>query len=496
MPTSETESVRLLLERAAQTDLSKLSEQELLDLDALVDYYNTLDPVTFAEMRLGIKPWTRQCELLRAVAEHPRVCVRSGHKVSKSLSAATIALWWVCRYPEGRVVLTGPGERQVKDILWREIQRLHRIALRPIGGRLSRNPEEGLRFPDGREIVGFSTNKPEKLAGYSGASMLFIVDEASGVDEEMFEALEGNRAGGAHIVMFSNPTRTSGTFFEAFHGAREYWHCIHISSEESPNVTGERSIPGLATPEWVDEKRMEWGEESPLFQVRVRGNFPSQAESAVIGMRLVDEGTARGKVAESYTETPEKLELGVDVARYGDDESVIFPVRGRRAYPPLIVQQGDVIHVANKARELALSMRHGNEVPLIKVDVIGIGAGVADYLRMFDDVDVADVNVAESPTCEDPGTPGYHRLRDQLWFTLKAWLGDGGSIPDDGKLHSELLAPTYRFTELGKIKVEGKDDIKKRLKRSPDRADALALAVYRAPRTVFENWRDADLRLV
>ncbi len=115
--------------------------------------------------------------------------------------------------------------------------------------------DAGLQMADGREIVGFSTDSPERMSGISGANLLFILDEASGIPEPIFEAVEGNRAGGAKVIMFSNPTSTSGTFYEAFHRKRNFWHTIHISAEESPNVTGGQiSIPGLATAEWVEEK--------------------------------------------------------------------------------------------------------------------------------------------------------------------------------------------------------------------------------------------------
>ncbi len=131
-------------------------------------------------------------------------------------------------------------------------------------------------------------------------------------------------AGGASILLISNPTQTSGTFYEAFTTKRHLWHTIHISSETTPNVTeGRTIIPGLATRAWVEEKKADWGEESPLFQVRVRGNFPDQAENSVIGLGLIEAARAR------YDNAPAALsgrfDLGVDVARYGDDTTVLQP---------------------------------------------------------------------------------------------------------------------------------------------------------------------------
>ncbi len=440
------------------------------------------DPVRFSSEVLRITPWSKQAEILHAVEAYPRVAVRSGHKVGKSTSAAILALWWMHRWDDGRVVMTAPTGRQVRIVLWREVARLYRRAggVAVLGGELHKVPDQGLQYADGREIVGFSTDEPERIAGVSGAHVLYIVDEGSGIEETIYEAIEGNRAGGAKLVVFGNPTQTAGTFYDAFTVAKDRWHCIHVSSEHSPNVTGECSIAGLATPEWVAEKLEEWGEESPLFQVRVRGNFPTQSENQVIGLQLVEGALSRYDDAEGQG----VLEIGVDPARFGDDETAIQPVRGTKAYPPTIVRSMDTVQVAGKVLEIARSMRMPGEVPRLKVDVIGVGAGVADHLRQHRDMSVLDVNVGESATVSIPGEPGYARLRDQIWFGLKAWLATGG-IPDDGKLQADMLAPQYGFTVDGRIKVDSKDDIKKRLKRSPDRADALALAVYNVPMVTF-----------
>lgn len=426
------------------------------------------EPVRFFREVLGITPWGRQQEILDAVARYPKVAVRSGHKVGKSISAAGVALWWVATRPGARVVLTSASYRQVRSILWRELRTLHTATRRPIGGELHLDPDSGLQFPDGREVVGFSTTEPERMSGISGAHLLFILDEASGIPAEIFEAIEGNRAGGAKVLMLSNPTRTSGTFFEAFNTKREFWHPLHISAEESPNVReGRIVIPGLATREWVEEKRREWGETSPLYQVRVRGDFPSQAENAIIPLVLVEDATGR------WAETPAdgRLILGVDVARFGDDETVIFPVRGPRAMEPIVIKGMDTVNVAGKVLETARTLRTPGEQPLVKVDVIGVGAGVYDHLSRSSDVEAVSVNVSNAAT-ED----GYALIRDQLWFSLKSWLATG-AVPSDAKLEAELVAPTYAFDTQGRTKVEPKEQIKQRLGRSPDRADALALAV-------------------
>jgi hypothetical protein len=452
---------------------ASLTDEEKIALGRALDEYEqaqrSQDPVEFSTNVLGIKPWSKQAHILRMIAKHDRVAVRSGHKVGKSTLASIAALWWMKRWTDGRVVMTAPTGRQVRIVLWREVTRLHKRALVSMGGTLHKLPELGLQYDDGREILGFATDEPERIAGVSGAHILYIVDEGSGVTEEIFEAIEGSRAGGAKLLVLGNPTRTSGTFYNAFTSAADVWCHLHVSSEDSPNVTGEANIPGLATPQWVEEKRQEWGEESPLYQVRVRGNFPTQAENAVMGLALVE--AARERYEDTAEDGP--LSIGVDVARFGDDETDIQPVRGYKALQATVLRSMDTVDVAGRALKVGRELARPGERPVFKVDVIGVGAGVADTLRA-NGADVIDVNVGESANDDN-----YSRLRDELWFGLRDWLKDGGAIPDDGKLQADLLAPTYSFLPTGKIKVESKDEIKKRLSgRSPDRADGLALAVY------------------
>lgn len=398
------------------------------------------------------------------------MAVRSGHKVGKSKCAAALALWFWSTHPQARVIMTAPSYRQVKSILWREITQLHAGARWPLGGVPSKDPDNGLRLADGRELVGFSTTTPERMAGISGPNVLFIIDEASGVPESIYEAIEGNRAGGARIVMFSNPTRTSGTFYDAFHSKREFWHTIHVSSLESPNVTGECNIQGLAIPEYIEEKKREWGEASSIYSVRVLGEFPAQGDNSVISLDLLHDALER------WHATPDSgdLVIGVDVARFGDDESVIQPVRGLKSYAPRVVHGLDTVDVAGKVIETARTHRRGGERVTVNVDTIGIGAGVADTLRRHDWLTVCDVNVA-NPARNDQE---YVNLRAELWFAVRDWLRAGG-LHEDSKLEGELVSPTYNFDARGRYRLESKDDLKKRLNRSPDRADALALALYK-----------------
>lgn len=436
------------------------------------------DPVLFAKEALGIECWGRQAELLRAVATRRRVAVKSGHKVGKSTTAVILALWRVVTRPRARVIMTSSSGRQVKAILWKELRRVYREAPYKIGGKLHKVPDAGLQFEDGREIVGFATDEPEKMAGFSGPDILFIVDEASGVPEVIFEAIEGNRAGGADVVLFSNPTQTSGTFYDAFHSKRHLWCPLTVSSEETPNVVeGRVVIPGLAAREWIEEKREDWGVESPLYQVRVLGNFPQQGSNAVIGLTLVEVAQKRWDEEEPGEG---RLELGVDPARFGEDESVIAPRRGKKIFTLRGFLGLDGVQLAGEVIKAIRDLRRpGDPLPRVKVDAIGIGASCCDQLRYHRDengepeLELIEVNSASAATVET-----CHRLRDQLWFGITDWLKEGGELPPDDKLARDLVAPTYSFDTQSRQQVEPKKDTKARLGRSPDRADAVALAIF------------------
>lgn len=436
------------------------------------------DPVAYAREQLGVEPWGRQREILEAVAHHPRVAVRSGHKIGKSNSAEILAHWWAETRPDGWVIQTSSSGRQVKAILWEEFVKLYHRAKHKPGPVPAVDPGTGYRSSAGARVQGFATNEPERMAGFSGANLLFILDEASGIPEPIFEAIEGNRAGGARVVMFSNPTRTSGAFYEAFHNKRQFWHCIHVSSEESPNVTeGRVVVPGLAMAEWVAEKKLEWGVESPLYQVRVLGNFPQQGSSAVVALGLVEAAVERWKDPDAVLEDG-PLELGVDPARFGDDESVIAPRRGKRILELRAFTGLDGVQLAGRALEAIRELRRPKDpLPYVKVDSIGIGASCADQLRKFHQKELVLIEVNSSQAATDDDS---HRLRDQLWFGVADFLKEGGAIPPDDKLARDLLAPEYRFDTQGRRQVEAKAETKKRLLRSPDRADAVALAIHRA----------------
>lgn len=425
--------------------------------------------LAFARDALRLTIWPGLEAILTAIQHHDRVAIRAGRKVSKTTGAAAAAIWWSLR--PGKVLVTAPAAATLEDPFWIELERLF-TALNA-GIHVPLRPSTPIRTPNGGRIVGRQAAKKENLQGPSGAESLYVIEEASGVRREIVEAIEGNVAGGGKIVMIGNPTMLSGSFYDAFHGPG--WHQVHLSSRDSPNVAAGRVIiPGLAVQPWIEEQETKHGPDSPFVAIHIDGNFPRTGAYSVIPLALIEEAEARH--ATTLAEGP--LTLGVDVARSGDDSSVIVARRGKLAHPPTAYRDQTGPTLGRHAIEVAAHYRQGQEQVTANIDTIGVGASVFDWLTENAPAWLTPVavNVAEAAT-----SPGYHRLRDQIIFAVRDWLQEGGAIPRHDEMRTDLAAFTFAFDSTSRYKVISKEDLKETLARSPDHADALSLAIYEPP---------------
>jgi phage terminase large subunit len=468
----------------------------------LVEYAD--DPVGFARL-LGYElEWTLedgtvvdyQVKVARAVVEHDQVAVKSGQKTGKTLLAILLALWWVATRPRGRVTLTSANFDLVKDPLWVEAWNVYRTARArgidwlPVP---QLDPKTGWRWPDGRTIRGISVDTAEAAAGKSGDQQLFILDEASGIEREIAEGFLGNTTGGGKVLALSNPTRTDGFFYDCFKRGREFWKLFTLRGTETPNyLSGKALVPGLALRKKLDEWKRRYGEGSPFYLIRALGEFPAHTPDAVIGIADVEAALLRwGKVPEPVG----VLEMGLDVALFGDDDSAVAIRRGKVARSPeaieidygvrAIVNGYDHLQVTGMLLSVMKAARQPFERVRIKIDAGGgYGTAVWTELNRLKAEGVLDplvetylVNVATVSSDQEKFT----QLRDELWFLLRDWLQDGGVLAPDPELEAELVAPKYTPTRKGQLKVDDKATIKGTIGRSPDRADALCLAVYEPP---------------
>jgi phage terminase large subunit len=433
------------------------------------------DPVAFFREVLGVSPHPKQIAIIESIRDNKRVAVASGHKIGKSCLLAGIALWFYCAYPDARVVMSSTTSRQVDAILWRELRMMHARAKHKIDGEPHELARSGLKSPDFREITGFTAREAEAVAGISGANLLYLIDEASGVPDLIFEAIEGNRAGGARIVMMSNPTRTDGRFYDAFDTKKAFWQTFQVSSEEVADL----GIPGLATREWIDEMRLEWGEDSAFYKIRIKGQFVVGEEGKIISLHTITQAELRWH----DTQPDGRLYVGLDPAGPGGmgDETVFATRRGRKILSLTAMrglsEEGILVHLLGVLRQHA----HARELPVVVLDREGeVGAKVWAVLRAYSFTHPEAfelVGVRSSGMSPDPRRT-LDRVRDELWANLRDWLKEGGAVPQDTKLSKELHAPDWALDSHNRQKATDKKELRKMLGRSPDRADAVALAVW------------------
>lgn len=463
-------------------------------LEALASVWRE-HPAAFCEDVLGFRPWgepgdpNTQRALVEAVARPMglNLSVRGSHKIGKSSGCAAIALWCWAHIPEVRVVLTAPTDGGISRVLWREVRKLYQRARVPLGppGWLGVSHHTGLRHPDGRQILGMTAKSPEAFSGVSAPFVVYIVDEASGVSEAVFEAIHGNRAGGSLLILISNPTQVSGEFYESHHGLANLYQTLHISSEVvARTVNRDATIPGLATPGWVDEMARRYGIDSPQYDIRVRGNFPTGGLDTVITLALVE--AARQRWVETLYAPRQRvppLVVGVDVARYGDDDSVAVDRRGHWLGIPERFPKGDGPDLGARVRRFVSERQTpgerggvaGTVKPVVCIDTVGVGVSAYDWLRgNAPELEVVSFQGSERAR----ETERYHNARSEAYYATRDWLREGGSLPPESRVTADLLGVRYKYDALGREQVESKDDIKKRLGRSPDFGDAVMLAVY------------------
>lgn len=404
-----------------------------------------------------------QTETLNLLVIEDKIAIKSGHGVGKSTLLAWAVLWWIAtRYPS-KIACTAPTGHQLFDILWSEI-RFWR-------NRMPEWLKKQIEIKSDRvELLGGSSEtfavartarkeNPDALQGFHSPNMLFIIDEASGVDEPIFVVAMGALStAGAKVLMTGNPTKTSGYFRRSFKRDSIY-----------KNITVSCVGNAFVTKDYIEGVKSEHGEDSNVFRVRVLGEFPTSEDDTLIPYYLVEEAVRR----EITVEDDHRSVWGLDCARYGNDDSCLVKRRG-----PVVPEKpktwskiSTMELVGNVKHEWDITP-HTERPERIFVDVIGIGAGVCDRLEELE-LPVVPVNVSEQPHAL---LAEANRLRDELWLNCAAWFESKNcKIPDDPRLISEITEIKKKFTSGGKIKVESKDEMKSRGLKSPDKGDALVL---------------------
>lgn len=424
------------------------------------------DPVIFIEQVWGrykregdltlMDDW--QVDASRAVVTESNISIRSGHGVGKTSWLSWMIIWWMLFKEEPRIPCTAPTAHQLNDALWGEIAKWYKRLPPELRKELEVKAErlEAVRNPKEYYSTARTARKeqPEAFQGYHAGDLLFIADEASGIDDIIFQVGEGSMSThGAKTILTGNPTRTSGYFFDSHNRMRGNWWTRKVSCEDAKMVDKA----------YIDRMAKRYGRDSNVFKVRVLGDFPDSQDDAVIPLQLLESAVAR-----DVEQVDGKVIWGVDVARFGDDESALAKRRKNTCLGVTSWKGKDIMQTTG------IVVNEFNETPpedrpdMICVDVIGVGAGVCDRLAE-QGLPVKGVNVAETASVSDL----YNRLRDELWWLSREWLEKRDcKLPDDADLIGELSGPRYTFTSAGKKMVESKYEMKKRGIPSPNRADA------------------------
>lgn len=419
-------------------------------------------PLPFVTDVLGATPYPWQADVMRVFPMRTRrVAVRAGHGVGKTTLEAWLALWGLSTHLPIKIPITSNSQDQLRDTIWPEIRKWHRRMPEPLQEQIQVDAERVIlkASPESFAVARTaSKEKPEALQGFHEDNLLFLIDEASGIDDIVFEVAQGALSTpDAMIFMVGNPTRRDGYFAETFRRNLPGWELFHVSSLSVPSAQGH-----------VAEIVERFGIDSNQYRVRVLGEFPTQADETVIPLAWAEAAQKRDIApVDSY-----RVVWGLDVARFGDDRCALAKRQGNVQLEKVQHwRNSDTMQTAGRVRrEWDMTDDHAKPSEIL-VDVIGIGAGVVDRLRELG-LPVRGVNVGEAASSNEQ----YMRLRDELWFEGRKWLENRDSkLCDDLDLIAELTAPTYTFSATGKIVVESKQDMKKRGMRSPDLADAWLL---------------------
>lgn len=310
--------------------------------------------------------------------------------------------------------------------------------------------------------------------------MLFIIDEASGVADPIMEAILGTLSGGNNkLLMCGNPTKTTGTFYDAFYSSRWMYKCHTVSSEDSPR-TSKDNIKAL-----IDR----FGYDSNVVRVRIRGLFPKQEDDVFIALQLLEDSVKLELYdgeEESEKNIPARIDIGVDVARFGNDSTVIAQ-KIDKLIPDLLIRHGQdtmrtVGDIVKTYKDLMEEYPAYDDYVYVKIDDTGVGGGVSDRLKEVKQEEglekmlIVPVNFAKKAP-KTKTARYYDDIVTWMWSNVRDLLEVGEiKLPDDSILIGEFSTRKYFFQSNGKQRLENKDDLKKRGLTSPDRADAVALA--------------------
>jgi hypothetical protein len=464
----------------------------------LYDIYQK-DPIFFIQHSLGVYTWSKMQEIMESVRDNKRTAVRASHGTSKTFTAANAAVWFFNVFPESKIITTAPTGHQVKDLLWTEIGRLYRQSKIKLDGEcqtLAIRTDLSEHY-----AIGFSTDKPTKAEGFHAPQLLFILDEAKGISQWLWDAVRGAMTGGhARMLVISTTdgVQIGEQFYKCFEDDKyNQWNKIHIDCRDTPFFTGEK-FKGveiinndifnfrrieinpeklkdkiqIATPEYEDECIKEWGIDSILYKTKARGDIVKDVIDTIISLEKIYK--MFGNYDSFDKEKPLESgfdEVGVDVARKGTDDSCFYMRRNLVVRKKLVLRIIDTQLLCDELEKFL----DFNKTIKIKIDDTGIGGAVTDTMKRRGYENVIPVNFNQVAMDSEKYTDAI----SEMWFETEKIIQNIICQKLDDRLMVELANRKRKLiTKKGQRQVESKDDYKSRGFKSPDEADAFLLSFY------------------
>lgn len=501
-------------------------EEQIAAVEEINATYMSI-PHLYVKDILGCSTWHMQDEIVKSVFEYKYTAVKTCNAVGKSYIAARIVITYLMLHPGSIVVTTAPTWAQVTDVLWREIG----TAVKQAKFKLTSKDvtQAGLSLDTDWYAIGRSTKKPENFFGYHSDHILVVVDEAGGVDEPIFKGVAAiTPNANARILLIGNPTTPGGTFYDAFTKPELGYNTFTISAFDTPNFTEngisttsdllrlftppqngsqakhtahvmstlKQPFPNLIDPSVVYGRYHEWGTDSPAWESLIMGEFPSQADQALIPTNLVtmamnmygtDDETGQSYAEVTGWEIPDGPPVyGQDMARFGSDSNVNYPRRGGWVEKAATWNKVDLMESADRILNIIDPFDSNTTV---NIDDTGNGGGTTDRMRQISKESMTSgkpahqyrlnaYNFSSKDFMNDADKDKFYDITSMLYWNLRAWFFNKKiALHYDKELFDELVGRRWSIVPGGKIKVESKDDYKKRTGgKSPDKSDALALA--------------------
>lgn len=439
------------------------------------------DPALWAKEVLGKHMWSKQREIAKSIVENTHTAVVSCNGAGKSGLAGMLAVWWIATHDPYDVALicSAPTYVQIARVLFREIQDNFKLAAQhghKLPGYITQGQEWKL---DDGTVIAFGRRPADKdiVSAFQGIHrryVMVILDEAGGIPEDLYTATEAvTNTEGARVLAIGNPDQR-GTSFHRIFREDPTWKKIKISAYDTPNFTEERNevpaelLPLLIQPAWVEKQKLSWGEESARFKSKVLGEFPDEADNTFFSQTAIDRGIDADLV-EDFSIVPK---LGVDVARFGEDDSVAYLNRGGRVRVVERWTKATAIETANRIHRIAID----NGCDEVRIDGAGLGGPIIDIVASLANGSYTVLSMLGSAA--SPDNTRWHNARAYNFDSLREQLmaNEIDLDPDDKALLDELLMIQYKFSAKGAIQIESKDDMRSRGIKSPDSLDALVYA--------------------